>query len=327
MDGLKDGLADALRRQLLERRSRLNTVVSRAPDQSIVDLLHDVDSALERLERGTFGLCDVCHEPIETERLLANPLICACLDHLSEQEKAALERDLDLAAEVQRRLLPPTPQVLRGWEICYLFRPFRIASGDYCDIISDARECYVLLGDVSGKGMAASMLAANLHGLFRTLLPNGGDLQLSLSRANRIFCESTIAAHYATLIAMAANDSGRVRLVNAGHCFPYVVGRTGVKPVELTGLPLGVFCESSYEVHELQIEPGEALFAFTDGLSESTSPNGEEYGQARLQDFLCRAQNLPAGDLIQACVQDLHLFRSGAAIIDDLTILCLRRQE
>jgi sigma-B regulation protein RsbU (phosphoserine phosphatase) len=320
-----DILTETLRNQLLDRKQRLNKVVPAADTDNLLSLLKQVDAALERLDGDSFGICEVCHESIGADRLLANPLARTCLDHLERHEQEALERDLNLLAQVQQRLLPPKHQQLDGWEVCFDYRPFRVASGDYCDVIAGCEAINVLLGDVSGKGVAASMLVANLHGLFRTLLPDGCNLAASLARANRIFSESTIASHYATLLAIRAEANGRVVMANAGHCTPYVITQEKVAPISSTSLPLGVFPDATFHVSELELKPGDALFAYTDGLSETRNTKDEEYGSVRLEEWLRSTHGLPSEELVQGCLADLEAFRPSTGLADDLSILLLKR--
>ena len=134
------------------------------------------------------------------ERLIANPLTRLCLDHLSPKEQRALEDDLELAARIQTGLLPQPSQKIDGWEIAYHYQPAGIVSGDYCDLISsDDQSLLFVLGDVSGKGVAASMLMAHLQAMFRTLISINLPLEEIVERASRVFCESTLPTHYATL--------------------------------------------------------------------------------------------------------------------------------
>ena len=153
-----------LQSQLDERKRRLEMAVASEPQNSELDrLLREVDSALDRMAEGTYGLCLECHESIEEDRLLADPLIRYCLDHLTQSERTALQRDLDLASKVQRNLLPQNGLSVGGWETSYHFAPFGAVSGDYCDLIPYDGQLLFLLGDVSGKGVAASMMMAQLQ--------------------------------------------------------------------------------------------------------------------------------------------------------------------
>lgn len=313
------------RQQLLDRKNRIGRVLRRGPVPRLIHLLQEVDAALERLDDDSFGLCAVCHEPIEADRLLANPLACTCLDHLTEEEHRALEYDLDLVGQVQRHLLPDENLRLDGWQFGFHYRPFRLASGDYCDIFAEKNSVFLLLGDVSGKGVAASMLVANLHGLFRTLLSDGRDLRAAVQQANHIFCQSTIATHYATLIGVCAERSGAITLVNAGHCTPLIIRRGEVETVDSTGFPLGVFCNSEYQVHRSTLDPGDGLFLYTDGFSEAHDESGEEFGPERLAGLLRQSVHLSPQELIVATLGSLDSFRSGSPLFDDLTLMHLKR--
>ncbi|MEJ2079623.1 MAG: SpoIIE family protein phosphatase [Acidobacteriota bacterium] len=316
---------NVFREELWERKNRIGRVLRRGPVPGLLHLLKEVDAALERLDDGSFGLCDVCHEPIETDRLLANPLTCTCLGHLSEQEHRALEHDLDLVGQVQRHLLPDENLRLDGWQFGYHYRPFRLASGDYCDVFEEEGSVFLLLGDVAGKGVAASMLVANLHGLFRTLLSDGRDLRTAVQQANHIFCQSTIASHYATLVGVRAERSGALTMVNAGHCTPLIVREEGVEHIDSTGFPLGVFCDAEYQIHRSMLHPGDGLFLYTDGFSEAHDSLGEEYGSERLTALLRQSGHLSPRELIATSMKSLDSFRSETALFDDLTLIHLKR--
>jgi sigma-B regulation protein RsbU (phosphoserine phosphatase) len=202
----------ALQKQLVNRRQRLNAAmpVARNP-QHVVDLLQQIDSALERIDAGTFGICDTCHDAIESDRLLMDPLTRNCLDHLSPAEQRALERDLDLAFQVQRGLLPQPSLVLDGWSMAYTYEPAGPVSGDYCDLIALERGTSLFaVGDVMGKGVAASMLMANLHAIFRSLTTITRSVPDLLASANRIFSQGTLASHFATLVCGFAHPDGEV---------------------------------------------------------------------------------------------------------------------
>ncbi len=182
-----------LREQLLDRRQKLEAARDSSEFSEITSLLAEVDAALQRMERGTFGLCDLCHEPVETGRLIANPLTRLCIGHLTPPEQQALENDLELAAKIQTGLLPQPTQRIDGWEIAYHYQPAGLVSGDYCDLISsEDNSLHFVLGDVSGKGVAASMLMAHLQAMFRTLVSINLPLDQILERASRVFCESTL---------------------------------------------------------------------------------------------------------------------------------------
>src|SRR5438105_7507684 len=117
----------AMREQLLQRRARVRTAMSAAggagADPQLTALLREVDAALERFESGTYGLCEVCHDTVEADRLICNPLERFCLDHLNEDERRALEDDLTLASQIQRGLLPAHNLFFDGWNFDYRYEP------------------------------------------------------------------------------------------------------------------------------------------------------------------------------------------------------------
>ncbi|SPF35931.1 Serine phosphatase [Candidatus Sulfotelmatobacter kueseliae] len=314
-----------LHNQLEERKRRLETAIAIAPDKAgLAGLLREVDSALERMAKGTYGLCQECHETIEQGRLLADPLVCYCLDHLTEPQRVALQRDLDLASAVQRKLLPQAGLQAGGWDTSYHYAPAGPVSGDYCDLIPSDGQLFFAVGDVSGKGVAASMLMTQLHALFRSLAGMGLPLGQIVARANRVFCESALAGQYATLVCGLAKPNGDVEIHNAGHWPAIVVGRGGVLRIESTGLPLGMFCEAEFCATRLQTEVGDTLFLYTDGLSEANSADSE-YGVDRVTRLARQsAAQLPA-TLIASFLEDLRGFVNGSPPQDDLTLLAIRR--
>lgn len=316
-----------LREQLIERRHKLESAASafHRPEE-LTRLLGEVDAALHRMDVGVYGLCEVCHDPVETERLIADPLTRFCLGDLTPHEQRALEEDLQLASQIQTALLPKPDQKLDGWEVAYHFQPAGMVSGDYCDLINgDHQSLHFVLGDVSGKGVAASMLMAHLHAMFRTLVSINLPLEQMVERASRVFCESTLPTQYATLVYGRANNNGEVELCNAGHLPPLLIQDGKVTSIPATGLPVGVFCSESFSVNRLHLGKGDTLFLYTDGLSESQDGIGNEYGANRLSDLLNENCHLAPDAIISLCKQDLHTFSSGHSPKDDLTLMALRR--
>lgn len=315
-----------LQNQLEERKRRLESAMALAPQKSgLAGLLRDVDSALARMDKGSYGLCEECHETIERDRLLSDPLVCYCLDHLNASQRAALQRDLDLASEVQRNLLPKTNLRTDGWETHYHYAPLGPVSGDYCDLIPSDGHLFFVLGDVSGKGVAASMLMTQLHALFRSLTSMGLPLGQMVTQANRVFCESALAGQFATLVCGLAKPDGEVEIHNAGHCPAIVVGQGGVLRVESTGLPLGMFHDFEFSGTRLHMDPGDTLFLYTDGLSEARRDD-DEYGVDRVTHLVRQQATRRPSELISACLDDLRAFSDGPQL-DDLTLLAIQRAK
>lgn len=319
---------EAVRDELLERRERLASLAVTVRESQLVELLRQVDGALERLDGGTWGQCAVCLGTVEQDRLAADPLVTVCLDCLTPTERKALERDLEAAARVQAALLPPRQLTHDGWEVSLLWEPLGPVSGDHYDLLRPRREdepLHLVVGDVAGKGVSASLLQAHLHALLRALAAPDVSLATLLARANRLLCEVTLPAAYATLLAARLYPGGRLELASAGHPRPLLADRRGVRPVEGAGLPLGLFCEAEYATRDLQLAPGDTLVFYTDGWTEAATDEEGEYGIGRAAAVLRRVRNLPLAEVVAACRRDMEEFLNGEPRGDDLTLLALRR--
>ena len=311
---------EMLRHELLNRRERLETARTLSFDPSFSQLLSEVDAALARFDNGTFGLCEECHDPIEPERLLADPLMRVCLGDLNERQLRSLENDLELASEIQKALLPRKDIAHDTWKVDYAYEPANIVSGDYCDFVYENGSLHFVLGDVSGKGMAASLLMSNLHAMFHTMIPLGLPITEVMARANSIFCESTLANQYATLVYGKLDRSGNVEITNAGHLPPVVI-KNGVKgELDFAGLPLGMFSDTNFETSTVKLNSGDALVLFTDGVTETLDDDGQEFGSQRLFDALNCIEHQR---LIPNCLEQIDAFRGNAERHDDLTMLAI----
>jgi len=320
-----------LRNRLQNRRQRLENAIAEFKETShLTHLLKEVDSALERMDEGSYGLCAVCHEPVEEERLKADPLARNCLGCLTPDQQRALEQDLDLASRIQTRLLPNKNLKVNGWEAFYHYEGAGPVSGDYCDLVSSETEkgdLFFSLGDVSGKGVAASILMSHLHAIFHSLIAVGLPPDQLVQRANRIFSDSTVSANFATLVFGRAAKSGEVDICNAGHCPPLVVGEKEIKSVESTGLPLGVLGSAEYKVKRVQLSRSDSLLLYTDGLTEARDKADTEYGAERLASLVKERHVLLPRELIDVCLGDLRTFLAGLPKTDDLTIMVVRRAK
>lgn len=313
-----------LRDQLLIRREKLQQAADKSQTANLVQLLEEVDRALERVGGGSYGLCEHCHGTVEAGRLLADPLTRFCLDCLKPAEQRALEQDLELAARIQAGLLPKQDLTAAGWKTSYHYEPAGLVSGDYCDLLHDGKYLYFMVGDVSGKGVAASMLMANLHAMFRALVPAGLPLAQLVERANRIFSASTLPTQYATLIVGRADEYGGVEICNGGHVYPLHVTARGVSVIQSTGLPVGLFQDQKFSTTSINVAPGEALVVYTDGVSEAQNPEGVQYADRMLQNLLMQCHKLGSKEIVERCIQEVLAFRAGSPKLDDQTILALQ---
>ncbi|GLH72707.1 hypothetical protein GETHLI_12090 [Geothrix limicola] len=313
--------------RLMARRDHLAGLASARNEHRWADLMRKVDAAIGAIEVGTWGLCAVCHDPMNPARLADDPLVTVCLSCLSDSERRGLERDLEAAGKVQRTLLPPPHLIQAGWEVAYHWEPRGVVSGDHVDFIPPAapgQPLHLVLGDVSGKGVAAALLQSHLHALFRALVPTGQPLPDLFKRANELFAEATSSVSYATLAALRLASEGRFSIANAGHPRPLLADGRGVRPIEGGGLPLGLFCDSLYAERELTLAPGQTLLLYTDGWTEAARDT-REFGIGRAAAALKRSMTLPLPDLLAACRDDLARYLRGTTCGDDLTLVALRR--
>jgi sigma-B regulation protein RsbU (phosphoserine phosphatase) len=315
------------REQLVDRRQQLVSIATRrGGNAEIEQLLDEVDAALQRISEGTFGRCETCGDPIEADRLFVDPLTRFCLDHLTPRAQRALQQDLDMAVRIQRELLPKPESRFDGWEFAYHYQPAGPVSGDYCDLIpGSGGELYFLLGDVAGHGVAAAMLMSHLSALLRTLISIGLPLEQLMERTSRVFCESTLPMHYATLVCGRAERSGEIELCNAGHPPPLVIAHSGIERIEATGLPIGLFCTEQFTSRRLRLQPGETLLLYTDGVLEARDPDGDEYGLDRMMALIASAERSGPNPLVESCVREIAAFGRSPSFADDVSILALRR--
>jgi phosphoserine phosphatase RsbU/P len=315
-----------LRSELERRHVRLQSALgSPSADASLSSLLGEVDAALARMDAGTYGICDACHTPIEADRLLVDPLMRFCLDDLTGDQRRALEHDLKLAAQIQLALLPPATFAPVGWQTHYHYAPAGMVSGDYCDLLESNGRLLFLLGDVSGKGVAASMLMSHLHATFRSLADADLPLDRMVEAANRIFSESTLAGQFATLVVGRASRDGSVEFVSAGHLPLLHLSELDAKSQSATGVPLGMFANTRFPVQRLSLDLGELLLLYTDGLTEARNSADEEYGIHRVKSVAAAHHASAPDGLISECLSDWQNFTAGAKQTDDVTLLAIRR--
>ena len=315
-----------LKKQLTERRERLEHSAKNLTEPvKIYKLLQQIDRTLERIDKGSYGICEVCHDPIEPERLEYDPMISVCLDHLNTEEQRALEQDLELAGKVQRGLLPEENIKLKGWEFGYRYRPAGIVSGDFCDFQqADDGSFFFVIGDVSGKGISASLMMSQLHALIRSFLTFGLPLQEIVNRTNRLFCESILSNNYATMVFGKGSPDGQIEFCIAGHNPPLLLQEKGITKIKATGVPVGLFCGSEYEVSSYTLQPGNTILIYTDGLTESFS-NETEFGEERLIESFQQLENNSPDLLLDSLFKAHSNFMQTEKPSDDITVAVLKK--
>ncbi len=244
-------------------------------------------------------------------------------------KRTMLEKELALARQIQMTLLPAELPTVPGFELQASNIPTRAVSGDLYQVQmrQDDRECVVLLADVSGKGMAASLLTASLEALAAGPIEVGHPPDGICSRLSRRLYARTSAERYATgFVAVLHTDSGRFCYTNAGHNPALLVRASGEhEELKATGLPLGLLPAGEYEREERTLGPGDLVVMYTDGVTEAANPAGEEYGLDRLLELSRTHAASGVQALAEALQSDLDAFADGVPFGDDRTFVLLRR--
>ncbi|NJL28769.1 MAG: SpoIIE family protein phosphatase [Thermoanaerobaculia bacterium] len=248
--------------------------------------------------------------------------------HKLALEKERLEREMELAAEIQQQLLPKAMPLVPGWELVGWNRPARQVGGDYYDLraCADGHVCLVV-GDVSGKGMPAALLVSTLHSALRLLQDRMELGPVLVERLNRHIFESSSANKFITmLIADLDPTSAQLSCLNAGHNPGLLVRQDGrVELLKSQGLPLGLLARTNYGTETIAIAPGDLLCLYSDGITECESRAEEEFGLERLERLLLEHRQKPLTALISTLEQTITDFAQGQPQSDDQTVVLLRR--
>ena len=242
-------------------------------------------------------------------------------------EKKKLESELELASDIQRRLLPTELPKLEGWQVAGWNRPARHVGGDYYDIREHDGGLVFVLADVSGKGMPAALLVSTLHSALRLLMarePLTGSL---LERLNAHIYESSAPNKFITLFAARLDpEAGRLEYLNAGHNPAFHVRRGGaVEPLASCGLPIGMLAAGRFQRSEVVLDPGDLVCVYSDGITECERPAGDDFGEQRLSELLVGHRAAPLDELVRTIDGTTQDFAAGAPQADDQTLVLVRR--
>jgi len=240
--------------------------------------------------------------------------------------KEALEREVEIAREVQRELLPRSVPLVRGLEIAGVCIPAIGVGGDYYDYLPLQDERIgLVIADVSGKGIPAALLMAGLQASVRSLaLPGVSPCEVN-RRLNDMLHQSTSASRYATLFFALYDPQDRsLQYSNAGHFPPIHIGAQGAAYLSQGGLPIGLMPGSLYGEGRRELGLGDLLALYTDGVVETPNAHGEEFGNARLVEILTRHQDVPLTDLLERVIDAVGHWSGGGPPHDDVTLVLAR---
>lgn len=240
-------------------------------------------------------------------------------------ERARLEHEMQIAAEIQRALLP-TPRGALGFvEASAAATPARSIGGDFFDYLDQpGRSFGFTLGDVAGKGPPAALLSALMQGLFasQALFPDGP--ASAVANMNKALCLRGIEARFVTLIFGVLSPAGQLTYCNAGHNPALIIGRAGLRRLDRGGPVLGLMERAPFEQETLQLEPGDTVVLFSDGVSEALSAAGEEFGEDRIRQVAEAHAADPVAALVDRLVDAVGQFATGTSQHDDVTVMVVR---
>jgi putative ABC transport system permease protein len=255
--------------------------------------------------------------------LLENSRLSA---RIVDQER--LRRELELATEVQKRLFPESPFRTAGLQLTGICIPARGVGGDYYDFLDlGNQQTGIALADVAGKGIAAALIMSIVQASLRSLASTDGISLADLAaKMNRLLHRSTGVNGYATFFYSQFDEKRcTLRYVNAGHNPPFLLRQNGqLEELKNGGMIIGMFAQAAYQETEIQLQSGDVLLAFSDGVTEAHNPQQEEFDEEPLKDLLRRAAVLPIQDMATKILDELKVWMSDAPQHDDLTFILMR---
>jgi serine phosphatase RsbU (regulator of sigma subunit) len=245
--------------------------------------------------------------------------------HLVEQER--LKQELAMSRRIQEELLPRTPLNPGFVEVKGVSIPAREVGGDFFNyFLLPSGDVALLVGDVSGKGLPAALLMANLQATLQARLPVENDLARLAAQLDREIGAATPEEVYLTLfMGILDGNQGSLRYVNAGHNTQFAIHAAGsVERMDSTGRPLGLMPGGSYQEHCLLLKKGDSLFLYTDGLVETTNPTGEEFGLDRLEALLVEERSSELNRVLIRVEETVRMHRGNGEVVDDATMVSLK---
>lgn len=293
------------------------------------DLAHLAEGA-ERLGRGELDTRVEVRSRDEVGRLAAT------FNHMADElrthqqrviEQERLRKELELCRRIQDEMLPRGALRVPFAEAKGVSVPAREVGGDFFNCFAlNETETALLVGDVSGKGVPAALMMANVQATLRARLPLERDLaRLAAELDGEIDAATELTTYVTLFLGIVDGRAGRLRYVNAGHNPPFLLRADGrVEALPATGRPLGLLPGGGYEEHSVELRAADSLFLYTDGLIESENPAGEPFGMRRLEELLRRGRQEGLEEVLARVDEAVRAFRDGVEAVDDATMLVLR---
>jgi sigma-B regulation protein RsbU (phosphoserine phosphatase) len=319
----------------------VSLILSLRLTRTITRTVHDLYIGTEHIASGEFS-----HKiPVRSKDQLSD--LASSFNGMTERiqqlieevkEKEKLEAELEIAREVQAQLFPKDIPHLKTLELAGVCKPARVVSGDYYDFIPvDARRTAIVIGDISGKGISAALLMASvqaaLHAQLSTMNGSKPDTDsaapstsILVTRLNRQLFENTSPEKYATFYCALYDDSNsRLVYTNAGHLRPILVREGKASRLEISGMVVGMFLDAPYDQTVIELQQGDLLAAFTDGITESENEAGEQFGEDHLAQLLVENAAKPLNEIVELVTREVRTWAYDLDNQDDTTMLLARR--
>jgi phosphoserine phosphatase RsbU/P len=244
------------------------------------------------------------------------------------EQRKKLEQELTLAEETQRSLLPAALPNIPQVRIHAFSKPTRYVGGDFYDFVElESGELFGVIADVSGKGVSASLLSSMLLGCLQMQMRAGLPLDEAMNRLNRFLCEKSSSSRFATMFSFTLGPDGHGRYISAGHNPTYLFrAATGqIEELASNNMIVGAFQFATYEAATLNMNPGDVLLAYSDGLTEAENPQGEMLGEEAVKNVILAAASTGSQQLEQKLLATIQSFTAGRTLTDDITLIIVER--
>jgi serine phosphatase RsbU (regulator of sigma subunit) len=279
---------------------------------------------LDSRERGAL-LSDATRSALETLAAEASVAIENAQLYRANLEKARMEQEMRIAAEIQQALLPKPRASLGFVEAAAASIPCRSIGGDFFDYLDEPGRAFgFTLGDVAGKGPPAALMSALMQGMFASQALYADSPSVAVTQMNKALCRRGLESRFVTLMFGIIDADGALAYCNAGHNPPLVLGNSGVRRLDEGGPVVGLLEFAPYSQGAMKLETGDTVIVFSDGVSEALDAAGQEFGDDRLIEVANGARDRSAQSLVDAIVAAVREFTRGAPQSDDITVMVIR---
>jgi serine phosphatase RsbU (regulator of sigma subunit) len=279
---------------------------------------------LDSREKGRL-LSDATRSALETLAAEASVAIENARLYREKLEKAKMEHEMRIAAEIQQALLPKPLARLKYVEAAAATIPCRSIGGDFFDYLDQFPNTFgFTLGDVAGKGPPAALMSALMQGMFAAQTSQVDGPAAIVAGFNRALCRRGLESRFVTLMFGMLDERGSLTYCNAGHNPPFVIGPSGVRRLEAGGPVVGLLDHVPFGQETVHLDPGDTIVIFSDGVSEALDSAGEEFGDTRLLEAVQPVATVSAQALVGKLVSAVRDFTRGAAQSDDITVMVIR---